>query len=76
MTTKHSLAKEAIQQLKESAVEAGLAPSEALEALLTWLLLEMKDTPEIVDLKGLIQSEVGALGSDGIADIPRGGGHS
>lgn len=76
MTTTHSLAKEALQQVKQKAVDAGLAPSAVLEALLTWLLLEMNDDPEIADLKGLVQSELNALGSGGSFDIPRGGGHS
>ncbi len=76
MATKHSIAKDLLVEARTRAESEGIAPAGVLEALLTWLVMAMKEEPEIRDLPGLVRSELDSLGSGGVFEIPRGGGHS
>ena len=75
MATKHSIAKDALAAAKSQAADADLTHSEVLEAMLSHLIEGMKEAGT-KDLRGLLQYEVECLGSDGIHELPRGGGHS
>ncbi len=76
MTNKHDIAKGALADIQRQAQEAAIESSDVMTALLSWLILEMKECSDIQDLPGLIRSELDSLGSGGVYELPRGGGHS
>lgn len=76
MTSKYSLANEAIDTLNQRAAENGVEPDDAQEALMILVIQSLKATRGAAALKSLLQYEVDSLGSGGMHDLPRGGGHS
>ena len=76
MATKYGLAKIAIENLDAEADANGIDPGDAQEALMVTLIQAMKDSRGSGWLKQFLQYEVDMLGSGGVHDVPRGGGHS
>ncbi len=76
MTTKYGLAKEALQWLADNAGEVPVTVDEAEEALLISLIQNMKENRGRDYLRGVLQYEIDSLGSGGVYEIARGGGHS
>ena len=76
MTSKYALAKAAIAELNEQAAAAGIEPDDAQEALMISVIQSLKSARGGPALKGLLQYEMDNLGSGGLHDLPRGGGHS
>ncbi|MEM7097312.1 MAG: hypothetical protein AAF541_03560 [Pseudomonadota bacterium] len=76
MATKYGLAKAAIEALQREADVEQLDPADVQEALMVTLIQAMKDSRGSGWLKQFLQYEVDMLGSGGVHDVPRGGGHS
>ncbi len=76
MTSKYSLAKEAIAEVAVRAAAAKIDLADAYDALLISLISHMKEEQVSNDLRALLQVEIDNLGSGGIYELPRGGGHS
>jgi hypothetical protein len=75
MVSKHGIAKAAIVEIQANAVEQNIGPGEVLEALLSQVVLAMTEAG-VDDLRGLLQYEMENVRSDGLHELPRGGGHS
>ena len=74
--SKYSLAKETILGLNERATPLSIEPKDAQEALLISLVQSLRDAQGPEYVRGILQYEVDNLGSAGLFDIQRGGGHS
>ncbi len=62
--------------LVEDADKAGIDQADAYDALLVSIIDMMKVAGRSNDLRSLLQVELDNLGSGGIYELPRGGGHS
>ena len=76
MTSKYGVAKEVIAQAKTRAQAEGLDPADVLEATVVSLVQELKDASGPGYVRGVLQYEIDSLGSGGVYEIARGGGHS
>lgn len=76
MTSKYGLAKELLTNLSRRAEQCALTVSDAEEALLISVIQSMKSDRGDAYLRGILQYEIDSLGSGGVYEIQRGGGHS
>ena len=76
MTTKYGLAKELIAILDKRARDEALNTEDAEEALLVSIIQSLKGHKGVEYLRGILQYEIDSLGSGGVYEIQRGGGHS
>ena len=74
--SKYSLAKQVILDLEATAQGAGIEAEEVQEALLVSLVQTLKDSRGADYVRGTLQYELDSLGSGGVHEIARGGGHS
>ena len=74
--SKYSLAKQVILDLEATAQGAGIEAEEVQEALLVSLVQTLKDSRGANYVRGTLQYELDSLGSGGVHEIARGGGHS
>lgn len=74
--SKYSIAKEAIQNLDSEAEANSIDPVDAQEAMLVSLVQTMKEKLGPAHVRGILQYEIDSLGSGGVYEIQRGGGHS
>ena len=74
--SKYGLAKSTLAELENNAHTAGIDKVDAYEALLIMTVQNMKELEGVRDLRGLLQYEIDSLGSGGVHEIQRGGGHS
>ena len=74
--SKYALAKTAVQDLDQVAAQNNIDAQEAHEALLVTLVQVLKEDAGAAHVRGFLQYELDTLGSGGLHDITRGGGHS
>jgi hypothetical protein len=74
--SKYGLAKQVILDLESAAQAAGIDTEEAEEALLVSLVQTLKASLGADYVRGTLQYELDSLGSGGVHEIARGGGHS
>lgn len=74
--SKYSLAKQVILDLEATAQGAGIEAEEVQVALLVSLVQTLKDSRGADYVRGTLQYELDSLGSGGVHEIARGGGHS
>jgi len=71
MTSKYSIAKEAIEASKTQAEAAGIDLIDVQEALLISVIEALKTLKEPDDLRGILQYEVDSLNSGGVHEVQR-----
>ncbi len=76
MTSKYALAKDTLASMDERAGGAGLDTADVQEAMLVTLVQALKEARGPDYLRGVLQYEIDSLGSGGVYEIARGGGHS
>ena len=74
--SKYGLAKQIIRSLESEANSVGIDFIDAQEALLVSLVQTIKEASGANHIRGLLQYELDSLGSGGVHEIARGGGHS
>ncbi len=76
MASKYALAKELIASINESATANNLSAHDVQEATLVMLVQALKAAGGADYTRGILQYEIDSLGSGGVYEIARGGGHS
>ncbi len=76
MTSKYGIANEAIAQINDQAAANGVDPADAQEATIVMLVQALKESRGVDATRGILQYEIDSLGSGGVYEIARGGGHS
>lgn len=74
--SKYSLANEIIANLDGQADAQNIDPVDAQEALFVLLVQALKGNRGADYMRGILQYEIDSLGSGGVYEIARGGGHS
>ena len=74
--SKYAVAKDVLTHTVSLADSAGLDPVDVQEALLILLVQALKEGRGAEYMRGILQYEADSLGSGGVHDLPRGGGHS
>jgi len=69
--SKHKLAKAALAEMRERCVEQGIDPNEAVEALLTWCIEDMKVEQGKDHTRSYVQYELDCVGSGDVYEIQR-----
>ncbi|MEM9622198.1 MAG: hypothetical protein AAF993_11145 [Pseudomonadota bacterium] len=76
MTSKYALANQLIEQLQSSSGQHKLDTPDVEEATLVMLVQALKSSKGADYTRGILQYELDSLGSGGVYEIARGGGHS
>ena len=76
MTSKYALAKETLAGMGKCAEQSTLDPVDVQEAMFITLVQTLKETRGRDYVRGLLKYEIDSLGSGGVYEIARGGGHS
>ena len=74
--SKYGVAKELIEAAHEKAAATGIDTEDVMEATLVLLVQELKPLRGVASLRSFLQYEIDSLGSGGVYEIQRGGGHS
>ncbi len=74
--SKYSIANELVATAREKAEAAGLDSTDVHEATLVMLVQALKESRGAQNTRGILQYEIDSLGSGGVYEIARGGGHS
>ncbi len=74
--SKYGLAKELIEVAHNRAAQTGIDAEDVLEATLVLIVQELKPLRGVESVRGFLQYEIDSLGSGGVYEIQRGGGHS
>ena len=74
--SKYSIANELVAAAAEKASAEGLDEVDVQEATLVMLVQALKASKGPRDIRGILQYEIDSLGSGGVYEIARGGGHS
>ena len=74
--SKYSIANELVAAAQERAEAAGLDTADVHEATLVMLVQALKESRGPQTTRGILQYEIDSLGSGGVYEIARGGGHS
>ena len=69
--SKHKLAKSAVATLRESSAQAGIDADEAVEALLTWCIEDMKETRGRDHTRTYVQYELESIGTGDFFEIQK-----
>ena len=69
--SKHSIAKQALSKLKVDCEEESIEVNEAVEALLTWCIEEMKSAHGADYTREYVQYELDCIGAGGTFEIQR-----
>lgn len=76
MTSKYAMANALIEQIESQSGEHKLDPQDVAEATLVMLVQALKKSKGADYTRGVLQYEMDSLGSGGVYEIARGGGHS
>jgi len=76
MASKYALANELITAADAAARAHTLDSAEVYEATLVMLVQALKTAKDPLYVRGILQYEIDNLGSSGVYEIARGGGHS
>jgi len=76
MATKYGIANELIAQVEPMSRDNNIDPADAYEATIVMLVQAMKEAKGPDYVRGVLQYEMDSLGSGGVYEIARGGGHS
>lgn len=76
MTTKYELAQTMIDTLTSRAQLESIEVPDACEAALILLVQNLKASRGVDYVHGLLRYEIDSLGSGGVFEVQRGGGHS
>ena len=76
MATKYGIANELIAEIQARAGQGSLDPADVQEATLVMLVQALKETKGAAYTRSFLQYEMDSLGSGGVYEIARGGGHS
>lgn len=76
MTSKYGIANEIIADIASRSQQHNLDAADAQEATLVMLVQALKETRGRDYTRGVLQYEIDSLGSGGVYEIARGGGHS
>ncbi len=76
MTSKYGIANELIAQIESRSSEASLDAADVQEATIVMLVQALKDARGPAYVRSMLQYEIDSLGSGGVYEIARGGGHS
>ncbi len=74
--SKYSIANELVAAAAEKAQAAGLDGTDVQEATLVMLVQALKASRGAQGTRSILQYEIDSLGSGGVYEIARGGGHS
>jgi hypothetical protein len=74
--SKYGLAKAAIEKLDAAAKDDNIDVVDAQEALVVSLVQTLKELGGVEFVRGVLKYELESLGSGGLYEIQRGGGHS
>ena len=76
MASKYGIANDLIAQIEPLAGENNLEPADVHEATIVMLVQALKDAKGPDFVRSILQYEMDSLGSGGVYEIARGGGHS
>lgn len=76
MTSKYTIANELVALGNERADTHALDATDVQEATIVMLVQALKETRGPAHVRGILQYEIDSLGSGGLYEIARGGGHS
>ena len=76
MTSKYGIANELIAKIESRSSEASLDAADVQEATIVMLVQALKDARGPAYVRSMLQYEIDSLGSGGVYEIARGGGHS
>lgn len=76
MATKYGIANELIAQIDSHAGLNSLDPADVQEATVVMLVQALKASKGADYTRSMLQYEIDSLGSGGVYEIARGGGHS
>lgn len=74
--SKYGLAKRVIRDLEGQAKTMAIDGMDAQEALLISLVQTLKEGRGVEHIRGILRYEIDSLGSGGLYEVQRGGGHS
>lgn len=69
--SKHELAKQALHRLREESLAMSINPDEAVEALLTWCIEDMKTLRGPDHARSYVEYELSCIGSGGVFEIQK-----
>ena len=76
MTSKYGIANDLVAEVETRAADANLDKGDVQEATLVMLVQALKESQDAQYVRGILQYEIDSLGSGGVYEIARGGGHS
>ncbi len=76
MASKYGIANDLIAQVSPLAAEHSLDSADVHEATIVMLVQALKEAKGPDYVRGILQYEMDSLGSGGVYEIARGGGHS